>query len=58
MLLFVVVVVVVVAVAVAVAVAAVVFMLNRSFYLTSAVPPVSFLIRHPRETQNYVVTDM
>ena len=33
----------------------VVFTLSRSFYPTSAVPPVSFLI-HPREMQNYVVT--
>ena len=32
------------------------FTLNRSFYpTTSAVPPVSFLILHPREMQNYVV---
>ena len=31
---------------------AVVFTLNRSFYpTTSAVPPVSFLILHPREIQ-------
>ena len=30
---------------------------NRSFYpTTSAVPPASFLILHPRDT-NYVVTD-
>ena len=30
----------------------VVFTLNRSFYsMTSAVPPVSFLILHPREIQ-------
>ena len=34
----------------------VVFTLNRSFYPTSAVPPVSFLILHPRDT-NYVVTE-
>ena len=34
-----------------------VFTLNRSMYpATSAVPPVSFLILHPRDT-NYVVTD-
>ena len=35
----------------------VVFKFNRSFYPTTlAVPPVSFLILHPRDT-NYVVTD-
>ena len=34
----------------------VVFALNRSFYpTTSAVPPVSVLILHPREITNYVV---
>ena len=34
----------------------VVFTLNRSFYpTTSAVPPVSFLVLHPRDTK-YVVT--
>ena len=38
----------------------VVFTLNRTFYpTTSAVPPVSFLILHPREMPgtNCVVTD-
>ena len=35
----------------------VVFTLNRSFYPTSAVPPVSFLILHPNGNANYVVTD-
>ena len=38
----------------------VVFTLNRSFYLTtSAVPPVSFLILHPKKIPgtNYVVTN-
>ena len=41
-----------------VVVVVVVFELNRSFYsTTSAVPPVSFLILHPREIPNYVVTD-
>ena len=34
----------------------VVFTLNRFLYPTSAVPPVSFLIIHPRDT-NSVVTD-
>ena len=35
-----------------VVVVVVVFKLDRSFYpTTSAVPPVSFLILHPRETQ-------
>ena len=46
---------VVVVVVVVVVVFVVVFTLNRSFYpTTSAVPPVSFLILLPRET-NYVV---
>ena len=37
---------------VVVVVVVVVFTLNRSFYpTTSAVPPVSFLILHPREMQ-------
>ena len=44
-----------------IAVVVVVFTLNRSFYpTTSAIPPVSFLILHPREilrSTNYVVTD-
>ena len=41
-----------VVVVVVVAAVAVVFTLNRSFYTpTSAVPPVSFLILHPREIQ-------
>ena len=44
-------------VVVVVVVVVVVFTLNRFFYpTTSAVPPVSFLILHPRDT-NYVVTD-
>ena len=34
----------------------VVVTLSRSFYPTSAVPPVSFLILHPRDTK-FVVTD-
>ena len=39
-------------VVVVVVVVVVVFTLNRSFYpTTSAVPPVSFLILHPREMQ-------
>ena len=43
---------------VVVVVVLVVFRLNRSFYLTtSSVPPVHVLILHPREVQNYVVTD-
>ena len=39
--------------------AVVVFTSTRSFYPTSAVPPVSFLILHPREIPgiNSVVTD-
>ena len=42
---------------VVVVVVVVVFTLNRSFYpTTSAVPPVSSLILHPRDT-NSVVTD-
>ena len=35
----------------------VVFTLNRCFYPTTSVHPVSVLILHPREFPNYVVTD-
>ena len=46
------------AVVVVVVVVVVVFTLNRSSYpTTSAVPPVSFVILHPREIQISVVTD-
>ena len=40
-----------VSVVVVVVVVVFVFTLNRSFYPTSAIPPMSFLILHPRGTQ-------